>query len=80
MYQVCSCNFDKSCPIHGQPMESKTYTTNNVSSIPIPYECPVCEGRGFVPAHFYLNSAYYAGDNMAAVTCKTCDGRGVIWK
>jgi len=43
-----------------------------------PYKCPVCEGRGTVPAGFYNQSRYmytYEPD----VTCKSCFGRGIVY-
>ena len=42
-----------------------------------PHKCPVCEGRGHVPAGFYARAT--AMHNTAPETCKACDGAGVIW-
>lgn len=41
------------------------------------YKCPVCEGRGTVPADFYTPGGYTI--NTAPCTCKSCNGKGVIW-
>lgn len=41
------------------------------------YKCPVCEGRGTVPADFYTPGYYTA--NTAPCVCKSCGGKGVIW-
>ena len=47
-----------------------------------PYRCPVCDGRGTVPAGFY------DGDNgcgtattssITPETCRTCHGTGIVW-
>ena len=44
-----------------------------------PYRCPVCGGRGLVPNGFYS----FCADSTTAITgetCRTCGGKGVIWK
>ncbi len=43
------------------------------------YKCPVCEGRGQVPAGFY--HTYHSGTvvNTCPETCKSCSGKGVIF-
>ena len=38
-------------------------------------KCPVCEGRGTVPADFYTRTPS-TGDNVVA--CNTCHGRGMV--
>lgn len=38
--------------------------------------CPVCGGRGFVPAGFYSPGQHALSTN--AEKCRTCDGRTVI--
>lgn len=44
-----------------------------------PYRCPVCGGRGIVPNGFYM---IYADTTYSSTAepCRTCNGRGVIWK
>lgn len=37
-----------------------------------PSRCPVCEGRGTVPAGFYTAGA------TDAETCRTCGGSGMV--
>lgn len=44
-----------------------------------PYCCPVCGGRGRVPASFYDK---YAGQGTVAeseLCCRACKGTGVLW-
>jgi len=45
----------------------------------IPVICPVCQGRGYVPHGFYDN---FSGSttNIKTEICRTCTGKGVIWK
>lgn len=42
------------------------------------YKCPVCEGRGHIPASFYEPMD---GTAIIAylVTCRSCNGTGVVW-
>lgn len=44
--------------------------------------CPVCKGRGFVPAWFYLvdpDCESFAWNTTGGTeTCRTCGGSGVI--
>lgn len=42
-----------------------------------PVKCPVCEGRGNVPAGFYSRS-----EGITTITnevCRTCNGSGIIY-
>jgi hypothetical protein len=41
-----------------------------------PHRCPVCEGRGAVPAGFYTG----ASPSTNPETCKSCLGAGVLWR
>ena len=45
------------------------------------YKCPVCEGRGVVPADFYwvAGNTYQSTTTNPAVTCRSCGGKGVIF-
>jgi hypothetical protein len=43
------------------------------------YKCPVCEGRGQVPAGFYHQYTSPSVVNTCPETCKSCSGRGVIF-
>jgi hypothetical protein len=38
--------------------------------------CPVCEGRGNVPAGFYTRAA--GASSTAPEVCQTCDGQGIL--
>ncbi len=40
-----------------------------------PYVCPVCNGRGTVPASFYGDYTH-----IYAVKCRSCDGIGIVWE
>lgn len=44
--------------------------------------CPVCEGKGLVPYGFYtvIGQPYFSSTNTAPETCKSCGGRGIIWR
>ncbi len=42
-------------------------------------KCPVCGGRGFVPASFYESSEQeWHTYSAATVPCRSCFGRGYI--
>lgn len=51
------------------------YTT--VTYVPIPFRCPVCEGRRTMLSSFYTRMV--VGTGMDTVECKTCEGDGIIW-
>lgn len=40
-----------------------------------PHCCPVCKGRGSVPAGFYTPW----GHSTAEDTCRSCGGQGIVW-
>lgn len=43
------------------------------------HECPVCIGRGTVPAGFYESSGpTFTSAGMATVPCRGCGGNGVV--
>ena len=42
------------------------------------HKCPVCEGRGEVQAGFY--GGFGALTSVSPETCRTCNGKGVIWR
>ena len=44
-----------------------------------PHRCPVCLGKGIVPAGFYLSAtdAITVG-STAPETCKSCQGSGIV--
>ena len=45
---------------------------------PSPYLCPVCQGKGTVPANFYNHNEF---DTCASPEiCRTCGGEGIIWR
>lgn len=41
------------------------------------YKCPVCEGRGVVPADFYTPGGNTI--NTSPCVCRSCNGKGVVW-
>ena len=44
-----------------------------------PYLCPVCNGKGIVPAGFYNWPGNCGGvTSTCAETCKACSGKGII--
>jgi uncharacterized cupin superfamily protein len=46
-----------------------------------PYRCPVCGGNGKVPAGFYNQTGgRWITSNAADETCRTCNGRGIVWR
>lgn len=43
-----------------------------------PHLCPVCQGRGTVPANFY-NPELNTNTSAAYEKCRSCIGAGYIW-
>lgn len=41
-----------------------------------PHRCPICNGKGTVPAGFYDHGP--AGNTSNPVTCKACGGNGIV--
>ena len=69
--------------LHYAFLNPSTYASNGLSSnyiwtVPVPSTpnvCPVCHGRGHVPGNFY--------DGLPILTpekCRSCAGRGVLWR
>lgn len=50
---------------------------------PFLYICPICNGRGSVPASFYPEGreagVVRSSSSTGYVTCRTCFGRGILW-
>jgi len=47
-----------------------------------PHICPVCGGKGLVPAGFYnieYDSYTYTTDVPQPETCRSCGGTGIVW-
>lgn len=44
-----------------------------------PFKCPVCEGRGVVPAGFYIPNETFALTSTSPETCQSCNGQGIVW-
>jgi DnaJ-class molecular chaperone len=44
----------------------------------LPSICPVCRGRGFVSSEFYANHPGTC-TGVWDVTCKACNGKGIVW-
>jgi len=40
--------------------------------------CPVCEGRGIVPGHFYDLTPYQGTGVKGPTMCRSCNGGGVL--
>ncbi len=62
-------------PEHLQPLNLPV-VPRPPSFQPRPWRCPICNGRGHVPADFYTAIGFSA--SMNPVMCKSCGGRGVI--
>ncbi len=45
-----------------------------------PHKCPVCEGRGDHDQMFYAGVDVMGTSNTGRDTCRSCDGKGVIWE
>ena len=43
------------------------------------YKCPVCKGRGTVPADFYSHLASTTVVNTCPVACRSCGGKGIVF-
>lgn len=43
----------------------------------IPWCCPVCQGRGWVPVGFY--ESWAVNPTSANPSCKSCDSTGIVW-
>jgi len=47
--------------------------------VAIPYKCPICEGKGIVPAGFYTGQCCVRLlHSTKQEKCKSCDGEGII--
>ena len=44
-----------------------------------PYLCPVCWGRGSVPSLFYCSEHGGGFTDGNPETCRTCEGKGIVW-
>lgn len=51
--------------------------TVDVPAARAPHRCPICGGRGRVRGDFYPAAC---GADFDLVTCRSCDGKGVIWQ
>ena len=47
---------------------------HNIQYYRQPYRCPVCDGRGFILAGFYVLPT------INTEQCRSCGGEGVIWR
>ena len=49
---------------------------------PVPACCPVCSGKGRVPAGFYGAVGVNSWDvaDLTSETCRSCNGTGVVWR
>lgn len=45
----------------------------------VPFLCPVCQGRGVVPAGFYQACHHGVTSDAADQQCKSCRGEGIVW-
>ena len=43
--------------------------------------CPVCVGKGIVPNNFYMGtSKNWSSSSATPETCRSCNGRGIIFE
>lgn len=71
------------CKHNTTPEENTKYTTiyYTMKTETEPYRCPVCNGRGFVPGGFYSSTSdVWITGTLATEVCRTCQGKGVVWK
>jgi hypothetical protein len=54
-----------------------TPTYPSAGAAATPHRCPVCEGRGFVPAGFYSGSQSTSANPEL---CRSCATTGIIWR
>jgi hypothetical protein len=45
-----------------------------------PHTCPVCQGRGVLPAGFYHPSGAASLTSTAPERCRSCSGKGYLWR
>lgn len=47
-----------------------------------PFLCPVCAGKGLVPAGFYeaIGVKNWRSDRTAPDKCRACGGKGLVWQ
>lgn len=83
---ACQCHLAPSpCP-HGNSVPPPPYYGSTWDHAPSGHTCsnalynvqccPVCQGRGNVPAGFYSRAESLSG--TAPEVCQTCDGRGIL--
>lgn len=44
-----------------------------------PYECPVCEGKGYIDGHSTGSNGWQINHTDYPETCNCCNGTGVVW-
>ncbi len=45
-----------------------------------PYTCPICGGNGLVQNEFYNQTGgCWSTATLSLETCRTCNGRGIVW-
>lgn len=44
-----------------------------------PHICPVCNGKTTVPNGFYNTLGASSSTNSEPETCRSCNGKGIIW-
>ena len=53
----------------------------NPSVLTAPHRCPICSGTGNVSNGFYQGTSnYWSSSSLALETCRSCGGRGIVWK
>lgn len=82
----CAASTAGICARHGTEAYLRVSYTGEVQEAKArlaetPYVCPVCRGRGFVGAGFYLSTSGMSSTGSTATEqCRTCQGAGIVWR
>lgn len=68
---------DKTNPMKFHIEYEKVY--NQIQTPIRPFKCPICNGKGIVPAGFYTSITYNWISANTSEKCRTCNGQGIIW-
>ena len=44
-----------------------------------PHRCPICNGSGQVDQSLYKPTGHGSIGPQVRVSCRTCDGKGIVW-
>ena len=67
-------------PIGDWPSPWEYHPTFHYTTPPkAPHKCPVCEGKGSLPAGFYMQVPCGSLSSTLPEQCRSCSGQGIIW-